>query len=92
MLAGGGHGRAVLNYSYAQSLLHVGNHIRQIQQPGTQQPGRCFIQSLKLAKKPADRGFGVEYALYMMDLTDVYNIGNTGKTALSPGAFEPSKP
>jgi hypothetical protein len=40
-------------------------------------------------KKPPNGGFGVEYALYMMDLTDVYNIGNTGKTTLSPDAFEP---
>jgi hypothetical protein len=43
-------------------------------------------------KKPANRGFGVEYALYMMDLVDVYNIGNTDETALSPDAFRRPEP
>ena len=93
MLAGGGHGKRVLDYNQARSLLHGGNHIRQ-----TQQPGRSFNPAglafrrwarKKPAKRPAKGGFGVEYALYMMDLTEVYNIGNTGKTALSPDAFEP---
>jgi hypothetical protein len=59
------------------------NHIRQTQQPG------ALYQS---GKKPANRGFAVEYALYMMDLVDLYNIGNTSKTALSPDAFERSEP
>jgi hypothetical protein len=91
MLAGGGHGRRVLDYNQARSLLHIGDQFRQTRQPGPQQPGRAFIPALG-SQKPANAGFGVEYALYMMDLVVLYNIGNTGKTALSPDAFAASKP
>jgi hypothetical protein len=73
----------------------------------TTRRNRCFIGAIisgrhnnralfhfrqKPAKKPANGGFGVEYALYMMDLSKVYNIGNTGKSALSLGVFERSEP
>jgi hypothetical protein len=59
----------------------MGNHIRQ-----TQQPGALSFRK-KAANKPAKGGFGVEYALYMMDLSEVYNIGNTDKSALAEQRF-----
>jgi hypothetical protein len=49
-----------------------------------------FQSGASARKKPAKGGFGVEYALYMMDLVDLYNIGNTDKTALSPAALAAS--
>jgi hypothetical protein len=88
MWAGEGHGGRVLGYNnQARSLLHMGDHVRQ-----TQQPGALSFPAKNRPKKPVKAGFGVEYALYMMDLSKVYNIGNTGKSALSRGVFQRSKP